>query len=43
VTADEFNESNPPTFRVKVRKDRAPDGTVCRAGSSIFESGPSPN
>jgi hypothetical protein len=43
VTADEFNESNPPTFRVKVRKDRARDGTVCRAGSSIFETGPSPN
>jgi hypothetical protein len=41
LTSDEFNPST--TFRVRVKKDKAPDGTVCRAGSAIFETGPSPD
>ena len=38
VTRDEFDSV--ATFRVQVKKDKAPNGTVCAAGSSIFETGP---
>jgi hypothetical protein len=42
VTGEEF-DSGSTTFRVKVNRDKAPDGTVCAAGSEIFETGPSPD
>ena len=38
VTRDEFDSAT--TFRVRIKKDKAPNGTVCAAGSSIFETGP---